>query len=139
MNCLSSPVNAISAQCRKAATADFAQVARIRNAILVAQIIRHFLWGFLLFLYSASTIIHVLRSDNGGEYSVQFTSAEFEQLLLDQLIRHEYSNAREHYQFARAERGLPKKILPFAYAVYVLNRDISSLELSSKEDQCLSS
>ena len=120
---------------KKAATADFAQVARIRNAILVAQIIRHFLWGFLLFLYSASTIIHVLRYDNGGEYA----SAEFEQLLLDQLIRHEYSNAREHYQFARAERGLPKKILPFAYAVYVLNRDISSLELSSKEDQCLSS
>ena len=80
--------------------------------------------------------VRCLRSDNGGEY----TSAEFEQILLDQLIRHEYSNAHEHFQLGRAERsvglisqsarlmhltsGLPKKIWPFAvlHAVYILNR-----------------
>ena len=77
-----------------------------------------------------------LRSDNGGEY----TGAEFEGILLENLIKHEYSNAHEHFQIGRAERSvglvsqgarlmhitsnLPKKIWPFAvrHAVYILNR-----------------
>ena len=80
--------------------------------------------------------VHCLRFDNGGEY----ISAEFEQILLDLFILHEYSNAHEHFQLGRAERsvglisqsarlmhltsGLPKKVWPFAvlHAVYILNR-----------------
>ena len=43
-----------------------------------------------------------LRSDNGGQY----TGAEFEIVLLDNLVKHEYSNAHEHFQIGRAERSV---------------------------------
>mmetsp|Transcript_55929 Transcript_55929/g.117024 ORF Transcript_55929/g.117024 Transcript_55929/m.117024 type:complete len:2321 (-) Transcript_55929:82-7044(-) len=77
-----------------------------------------------------------IRTDNRGEY----TGAEFENILLEHLIRHEYSNPYEQFQNGVAERsngvvtsmgravhltsGLPKKVWPLVvrHSVYILNR-----------------
>lgn len=89
-----------------------------------------------LLVYSKIKAIRRVRSDGGGEY----TSQEFEQFLLDNQIRHEYSNPHEQFGNGRAERSfgiifcmaramhitsaLPTKLWSYAvkHAVFLLNR-----------------
>ena len=86
-------------------------------------------------IYSKIGAVRRLRSDNGGEY----TSCDFEEYLLNEHIRHEFSNAYEQFQNGKAERsigvvmtkgramhltsGLPKKLwdLTLRHAVYLIN------------------
>ena len=46
-------------------------------------------------------VVLCIRTDNGGEY----TGAEFENILLEHLIRQEYSNPSEQFQNGVSERS----------------------------------